>query len=530
MTDAAPEAEKGAEKDLEKDLAEQPYQAFSQVSSEVAIRLLLAAAAAYLCLPIYEPEFFGRLTVGRWILGTRQLPYSDHWTLLGQGREWIDASWLFDLSLAVADRLGGFAGLIVFKLVLTVIFLMVFYSVLLERSRSRALAVVLTLIGASANLVMAAFSPELVSWTLILFLANEMYETREGRGARWAFVFLASAVYANSHFSVLAVPVFLVISALGSKTKQPWTTASFIAALLLGFIVSPYFGAQVVQGASGALNSLLLAVDGRQAPTVFYYPFVFLMLLLALFFVYHQRAVDALCSGERLILFLMVLSACAVKQLIPFAVITVCFYTALLVGRSSAQDLGQVHQGVLLLASKLYRLPARGSVWFLTCLVIVLVMRLWTQPLNQGLLPVLEVDYILSEKLPGPVLHSADTGSYLMFRFSDQNGVPVRLATIDPRGIEYAPQAALEAAQCSDLGIAWERFVERVKPQTVLCRLSEPFCRSMQLRSDYYPVFRNRAALERKRDDDAPVEDQKSEQLKRLERVFGWAVFRKTPA
>ncbi len=71
--------------------------------------LLLVVVFAFLlgCQQLFDADFWWHLRSGQWILEHRRVPSVDPFTFASAGRAWIDLSWLFQVTLAIAFAMGG---------------------------------------------------------------------------------------------------------------------------------------------------------------------------------------------------------------------------------------------------------------------------------------------------------------------------------------------------------------------------------------------------------------------------------------
>src|ERR1700678_2711725 len=73
---------------------------------------MVAAASVLACQELSDADAWWHLRSGQWILENRHLPSRDPFSFASSDREWIDLHWGFQISLALAYRLGGVAGMI----------------------------------------------------------------------------------------------------------------------------------------------------------------------------------------------------------------------------------------------------------------------------------------------------------------------------------------------------------------------------------------------------------------------------------
>jgi tetratricopeptide (TPR) repeat protein len=86
----------------------------TELVAEGALLLLMLSAAFLLgCQQLSDADFWWHLRSGQFILEQRKIPTVDPFTFASADRPWVDLSWLFQVTLAVAFAAGGVPGAIV---------------------------------------------------------------------------------------------------------------------------------------------------------------------------------------------------------------------------------------------------------------------------------------------------------------------------------------------------------------------------------------------------------------------------------
>lgn len=67
----------------------------------------VCAIAALLVRQFNSPDIWWQIAIGRNIIDTMAVPHLDHFSAAGWGRSYHDSHWLFQIVLAIADRIGG---------------------------------------------------------------------------------------------------------------------------------------------------------------------------------------------------------------------------------------------------------------------------------------------------------------------------------------------------------------------------------------------------------------------------------------
>jgi len=117
--------------------------------------ILIFAAAAR---PISDPDFWWHLRTGQYIVETKSIPYTDMFSTLRFGSEWVTHEWLSEVLMYSIFRVAGFAGLIIFfALIITTAFWTT-YRLCLKRTGNPYIAGLVTILCAAAT--MPTYAPQ----------------------------------------------------------------------------------------------------------------------------------------------------------------------------------------------------------------------------------------------------------------------------------------------------------------------------------------------------------------------------------
>ena len=122
--------------------------------------LLIFAAAAR---PISDPDFWWHLRTGQYIAETKTIPYTDMFSTLRFGSEWVTHEWLSEVLMYSIFRVAGFAGLIIFfALIITTAFWTT-YRLCLKRTGQPYIAGLVTILCAAATMPTWGVRPQMFS-------------------------------------------------------------------------------------------------------------------------------------------------------------------------------------------------------------------------------------------------------------------------------------------------------------------------------------------------------------------------------
>ncbi len=131
------------------------------------------------------------------------------------------------------------------------------------------------------------------------------------------------------------------------------------------------------------------------------------------------------------------------------------------------------------------KLKFTGTAWVLLCIFIVNAVNFYRVPVDTGLLPVKEIDYIVGGNLSDPFWSESSIAPYVIYRFADADGNPKRKATYDKRSLPDHPEwfAAELRGRASAL------FTP--PPATILIRADSPLYDTLSVDDRYVLAFEN---------------------------------------
>ena len=185
---------------------------------------------------IYSPDIGFQLSLGRWIVEHRSVPWEDPFTYTLGHRPYVDLQWLYQVGLWFVYCCGGTFGLLLVNTLLT---LTASAIVLIRRFRSKRRLNVIDI-----SLVTLFFMgnqweirPHVVSWIYLgcLMLILEEYQRRPGR-IIW-FVPICMFFWVNTHSLYI-----LGFAAIGSHVLFAFDRRLTLAAVISGFfcLLNPY--------------------------------------------------------------------------------------------------------------------------------------------------------------------------------------------------------------------------------------------------------------------------------------------------
>lgn len=191
---------------------------------------------------LWEQDVFWQVRAGREILSTWLWPTVDTWSYSAAGGPWYNFQWLSTLLIAIAERLGGIAGLVAARVMAVAILLGLSWQCLRAvRDRSLWLATALTgLLWLACARRFQVRSDFFVTLAFAALLAVDLGRW-SWRARRLAFVGLV-VLAANLHPGTAPfVQLAALVCIVRDERRQSWRHEALpIIGVLVGLFVAPY--------------------------------------------------------------------------------------------------------------------------------------------------------------------------------------------------------------------------------------------------------------------------------------------------
>lgn len=195
------------------------------------------AAVCIAWRPLNDPDIGWHLAGGLWMLDNGGVPDRDFLSALD--RPWFAYSWLAEVLYAFVYKLGGFVGLHLLQLFLSLVCFWLLFEVTREAEReARHRFVFGFILSLTVSILFVAtvwnLRPQLVSIALWALLSCWILR---GEVKLWALTLLM-VVWVNVHLYWVLAPATLVLRAVVSVDRRYWLVRALVAAL--SGVASPY--------------------------------------------------------------------------------------------------------------------------------------------------------------------------------------------------------------------------------------------------------------------------------------------------
>ncbi len=441
---------------------------------------------SYISSNVADPDLWWHIVVGKWIISHAAVPHQDYWNMFGLGQQWRAYSWSNEIVFALTDRWWGARGLAALQLLLAIALASVLFAVHGRVARDRFIGVLLGVYSTVGCFNHFTLRPQVIVWMLFA-CALRVSDSIVERGVSRLRLFLLATIgcaWANSHLTAILGLSSIFLWTLESPGRRfDWGRAfKASAAFFGGTLVTPYLGGEWLTFISKGGHPLKYQLIAEFQPaTILQYSTVFVLLQLVFLVAvcFSTRYAPTLARG--VLVGGMTIAGLTAVKFLPFAVICLSILMAVwwreISSKRASESPDNLARGLSILKGKFDRLAAEtyGAIaFFALCLAAVYIKGIVGEPLNLAVVPEKAVDFIEEHRLDHPILNEFGSGGYLMYRFSNDDGTPRHLVSIDGR-TNVNPPEVWEMYAASFQGRArWRDYLDTVKPKTILWRQGSP--------------------------------------------------------
>jgi hypothetical protein len=203
-----------------------------------------------------DPGTLWHLRLGREILASHQVPHADSFTYTRSNAQWIDQSWLFDLTLAGIVDFGGWSAAVGLGAALLAGVYARLASGLLRQGAAPLVVLLVTLVVAGVGAIHFLIRPHL--FTLAFFvLTQQICRAQHERGG-WRVLSAVPlvAVWANLHGGFLSGPIIVFSAGFAHAISGRWDRSRRIA-------VARFFGVGVLCVFAALINPYGIGLYGH---------------------------------------------------------------------------------------------------------------------------------------------------------------------------------------------------------------------------------------------------------------------------
>lgn len=256
--------------------ASAPYQ--TTTFDKLLMVACIVAIGAFLVNQIRDLDVWWQVVIGKDILASHAVPVTDHFAAAALGRPYHDSHWLFQVGLALADRVAGMGGVQAFMILIWAATFW-FCQRAIARWTPPLAGYLLLFLAAMTSIERFLPRPEIVT-LLLIALFYWMLQERKYLGLKGLLLFgLLQAIWANSHGLFVIGPFMAGCYWLAAALRRMQGSepdfaplSRLLGVLALATLLTPYgwegwrYAALLfVEAGSGAPN--VLKAVGELSPT-----------------------------------------------------------------------------------------------------------------------------------------------------------------------------------------------------------------------------------------------------------------------
>ena len=192
----------------------------------ILLVVLYSLAVVVTLQPVIDPDIWWHLRTGEWILQHGTVPTTDPFSAYGQGKPWLEYSWLFDLATYGLYQAAGLRGFLVYQFILLFAILLALQHLVMLVTSQLARSTVLATLAFMAMVRLSGPRSYLVS---ILFFVLVMIAVvrahRDGRRGPLYLLPLLFVLWANIHIQFVYGLVILGAVTLDAMLTRWWDGA-----------------------------------------------------------------------------------------------------------------------------------------------------------------------------------------------------------------------------------------------------------------------------------------------------------------
>jgi hypothetical protein len=454
----------------------------------------VCACASYLNSQIFDPDLWWHVTIGRWILAHKEVPFHDYWNSFARGTPWLAYSWSNEVVYALFERVGGIHGLLLAQIILSLILTGAIFGAYGRFAHDYLIGALVGCVVAAGCISHFQLRPQTVAWICFLGVLSGSHSVAVQGYTKGAITLIVASLvmWANTHITVVLglCTVTILTTTRERLREEPIIHAIFLCCMIFSTFLTPYLGAEwgiFFMKADHPFTHNTIIEFGPA--TVLEYSAAITILLaafLATILWFSPRAVPFQLLVCCLVFFY---AGFAVIKFLPFALIALGFTISCALRECS--DEMPLKQAMTKLSELARKVIGPGLAFFLLALSTVLLRRLWIDPLDTRRVPKRTLDFIHERKLPHPITNAFGEGGYVMYRFASATGdlaYPVSIdgrTNVNPALIAKAYQRAYQGNQ------GWKSYLHLTSPETILWKNRSPFSALLLEDEDWCRVFRD---------------------------------------
>nr|AUN36030.1 hypothetical protein [uncultured bacterium] len=439
-----------------------------------------------------DPDLWWHLKAGQQIIDTRSIPHTDDYSFTKQGSEWVAHEWLSEVIMQAIYRVSGLTGLVTIFSLIIVIALWLTYLRCEGRPYAASIAV---LLAAAASFPLFGVRPQMLT-LLLASIYIALLEQLDTRRIWWLVPLMLLWVNLHAGFALglALIGLYVVRAVLDGEWNQ---VRPLVIVLIVCTAVVPLNpnGFRMFSYPYETLTSPSMAAFIQEWASPDFHKATYLPLAILLLSTFAAMALSPTRPrlGE---IFLVLITALGALRSVRHIPIFSLFAAPVLAKHmwAIARDRGwdKLLTGAEVRPTGLKLLI---NIILLLAPMALAVTRVWDFASHQRYYesirnPVAAVEFLKSQRLPGPIYNRYGWGGYLIYQL-----YPEYRVYIDGRADVYGDAFFTEAMQVYDGVGDWKAPFDRYGIQTVIIDTNVALSTLLRSDNEWSKVFEDDQAV-----------------------------------
>jgi len=439
-----------------------------------------------------DPDLWWHLKAGQQIIDTRSIPHTDDYSFTKQGSEWVAHEWLSEVIMDAIYRVTGLTGLVTIFSLIIVIALWLTYRRCEGRPYAASIAIVL---GAAASFPLFGVRPQMLT-LLLASIYIVLLEQLDKRRIWWLapLMLLWVNLHAGFALGLALIGLYIVRAVLDGEWSH---IRPLVIVLLVCTAVVPLNpnGFRMFSYPYETLTSPSMAAFIQEWASPDFHKATYLPLAILLLSTFAAMALSPTRPrlGEIFLVLITALGALRSVRHIPiFSLFAVPVFAKHLWAIAKDRDWDKLLTGA---EARPTGLKLLINIILLLAPVALAVTRVWDFAAHQRKYesirnPVAAVEFLKSQRLPGPIYNRYGWGGYLIYQL-----YPEYRVYIDGRADVYGDAFFTEAMQMYDGVGNWKEPLDRYGIQTVIIDTNVALSTLLRSDNEWSKVYEDNQAV-----------------------------------
>jgi len=422
-----------------------------------------------------DPDLWWHLKAGQDIIDTRSIPHTDDYSFTKQGSEWVAHEWLSEVIIAALYRVGGLVGLLTIFSFVIIIALWLTYRRCEGRPYAAGIAI---LLAAAASSPLFGIRPQMLTLLLasIYIVLLEGFDPKAKSRRLWwlpPLMLLWVNLHAGFALGLALISLYVIRAVLDGERDHVWPVLIVLVICTAVVPLNPN-GFRMFSYPYETLTSASMAAFIQEWASPDFHKVTYLPLAILLLSTFAAMALSPKRArlGELFLVLITALGALRSVRHIPiFSLFAAPALAKHLWAIAEARGWSKLLTGE---ETRPTGLKLIINVVLLLAPLVLIVARIWHFATHQRYYetirnPVAAVEFLKSQRLPGPIYNRYGWGGYLIYHL-----YPDYRVYIDGRADVYGDAFFTEAMRTYDGVNDWAQSLNRQGIKTVLISPDAP--------------------------------------------------------